>query len=369
MRTPHAPNHCSRLLGAAALLLLACGSDDDNSTPAETDSGAQTTDKDSGTADKDSGTTDKDAGTEQPDAAVEEAKPSAFSLRFALTAAGKPVGCADTLTGLGKDKNASVDINDVRFFVSDLSFLDGEGEEVEHTLDENDFQIQHEKGTVSLVDLTSNTEGGCTPDVFPDSEGTKRVHEAITGTTLVDKVAAVRFTVGVPQPLMGFMAQNYTEEDAPSPLAECMWPWAVGYRHFVFNFTLKNGAGEAGIGYLHIGSLDCAPDFESKALSDRERCGLVNNPAVALTDFSLTDDVVTVDLAELMGGLDFIAPTYNEDFTEITGEGPGVACHSMPDDEATGDNDCTPTFDAFGLTPATGEADASKNRVFVAAEG
>jgi uncharacterized repeat protein (TIGR04052 family) len=308
-----------------------------------------------------------DNADSKPSAAGEEA-PSPFSLRFALTSGERPVGCNDTLTGLGKDGRASVTMNDVRFYVSDLVFLDSAGKEVELTLDENDFQLQHERGTVSLVDLTSTTEGGCTPDAFPDSEGTKRTHDAVTGTTQLGKVAAVRFAVGVPQALMGYMASNYTFEDAPTPLGECFWPWALGYRHFVFNFMAKNGAGEPGMGLVHIGSLDCAPDFESMALSDRESCTFVNNPAVELTKFSLTKNVVTVDLAQILKDLDFVAPTYDE-AGEVTGSAPGVGCHSFPDDEATGDNDCGPVFDAFGLSPETGEANASKNAVFGAAEG
>ncbi|MFM2420944.1 MAG: hypothetical protein RL385_5667, partial [Pseudomonadota bacterium] len=125
---------------------------------------------------------------------------------------------------------------------------------------------------------------------------------------------------------------------------------------------------EPGMGLVHIGSLDCAPDFESMALSDRESCTFVNNPAVELTKFSLTKNVVTVDLAQILKDLDFVAPTYDE-AGEVTGSAPGVGCHSFPDDEATGDNDCGPVFDAFGLSPETGEANASKNAVFGAAEG
>jgi aminoglycoside/choline kinase family phosphotransferase len=44
------------------------------------------------------------------------------------------------------------------------------------------------------------------------------VHTAITGSTFVDKVASIKFDVGLPQALMKKVIAKNTAEGAPSPL-------------------------------------------------------------------------------------------------------------------------------------------------------
>ena len=69
----------------------------------------------------------------------------------------------------------------------------------------------------------------------------------MTGTTVIEDVAAVSFDIGVPQKLMQALIGAHTEESVPSPLNEMYWNWASGYCHFVFNFedcpTLFNNMG------------------------------------------------------------------------------------------------------------------------------
>lgn len=377
------------LAATATALMFACGDDDPKSQPAreagtdantasnQIDASVQEAGTDASTASNqidasaskiDASANEVDARAQQADAAQNQAdarteeQPSAFALRFRYTAGDRLLRCGDTLMGQGLDGKNTVDINDLRFFVSDLRFLDKDGKEVALTLDRNEFQLSHEAGFVSLVDLTSNDVGGCTADAFPDSEGTKRVHEAITGTALVGKVASVRFNVGVPQAVMKKAVQENTAEGQPSPLGDLQWPWSLGWRHFVLNFGLKNEAGGSGIGFVHLGSFDCAAAKTDLALADRDSCTYVNTPAVALNEFSLTEDVVTVDIPTILKKLDFVADLY-DDKGNVTGQGPGVLCHSMP-----GLPDCLPVFEAFGMSQETGKADASKDSVFGAAK-
>lgn len=335
MVRPHCILPSLSLVTAATALLLACG-DSASGTPSDAD-GA-----------------DVDASADE--------EPSPFSLRFVYTGGDRVLACGDTLVGQGLDRSNAVEVNDLRFFVSDLRFLDKDGKELPVTLDENDFQLDHEAGFVSLVDLTSNVVGACTPDVFPDSEGTKRVHEAVTGTTLVSKVESLRFNVGVPQAVMKKAIQENTGEGQPSPLGDLQWPWSVGWRHFALNFALRSAVGEPGIGFVHLGSLDCSAAMTDLALSDRDHCTYVNNPAVALDHFSLADDLVTVDIAKILEKLDFVGDLY-DGTGNVTGQGPGVACHSMPDQP-----DCLSVFEAFGMSIETGKSEASMNRVFGAAK-
>jgi uncharacterized repeat protein (TIGR04052 family) len=300
------------------------------------------------------------ADTDETDVADDtdaEPAPTAFSLPFAAVLDGVDVGCGDALTGLGPDGTHGAGINDLRFYVSNVVFRDAAGDEVPVTFDEDDFQYTGATGWVALIDLTGNTDGDCDAASISFSEGTARTHTAITGTTRVDLVASVSFDVGIPQPLMQEVIAENTVEGAPSPLAEMYWSWASGYRHFVFNLTTTDGETD-GEGYLHIGSRGCAGDGEL-ALETKDACDYVNTPAVALDDFDLTTDTVTVDLGQLFEGLDFISPLYDPVTYDVIGEAVGVECHSGPSQP-----DCDTLFSNFGVDFATGTADPSANLVF-----
>jgi len=292
------------------------------------------------------------------EAPPEDPKPSAFSLKFAATANGKEVGCTDEIAGVGADGKQTIGLSDLRFYVSNLQLLDSAGKPVSFTLDSNDFQYNKEAGAVALVDLTGNTEGSCGGTSIAFAEGTARTHKAVTGATLVSKVASLSFDVGVPQKIMKEVIATNTAESAPSPLNEMYWSWATGYRHFIFNFTVKDGAGGKGDGYVHIGSRDCGPP-DGLALEDRDACTFVNTPKVVLAAFDLETDVVQIDLPALVKELDFIAPIYDPKTFEVIGQGPGVECHSSPMQP-----DCKPVFSDLGLDMTTGAADASSDKIF-----
>lgn len=284
-------------------------------------------------------------------------EPRAFALTFQATDGKNPVGCEDELTGVGLDEAHAVGLSDLRFYVSNLVFADARGKAIELGLDENDFQYTSGQGSVALIDLTGNDSGSCAGNAIAFSEGTARTNDAVTGTTLVDEVASVSFDVGVPQALMREVIASHSAEGAPSPLNEMQWTWATGYRHFVMNFTVATGD-DAGEGYLHVGSRDCGPE-DGLALEDRDECGFVNTPKVALEGFRLEQDVVAIDVRRLLAGIDFVSPIYDPETFEILGEGPGVECHSSPTQP-----DCVALFPSFGLDMEDGTADASRDEVF-----
>lgn len=285
----------------------------------------------------------------------------AFELRFAPVVDGKVVGCNDELSGFGASASDTIGINDLRFYVSNIRFLDKDGKEVVTTLDQNEFQYASPEGGVSLVDLTGNTEGTCSAAAFASSEGTARTHTAVTGTTFPRIVASVAFDVGVPQAVMKKNIATNTAEGSPSPLNEMYWNWNSGYRHFVFNFTVKDTKDAKGSGFVHIGSRDCAPGGEaSKALEDRDSCTYVNTPAVTMAAFDLATNSIGLDLRKLAAGLDFVSPVYDPKTYEVIGEGPGVECHSSPSQP-----DCSVIFGSFGLDMTTGKADAGADLVFL----
>lgn len=292
------------------------------------------------------------------EAAPDEAAMEPFTLRFAATANGAPVGCATPISGVGPDQAHTLGVSDLRFYVSGLRLLDAQGQELPFTLDESPFQYSSEAGAVALIDLTGNTEGTCAGNAIAFAEGTARTNLAITGMAPVGAVKAVRFDVGLPQPLMKATIATTSAEAAPSPLNEMFWSWASGYRHLVFNFTVMDAEGGTGDGYLHVGSRDCGPP-DGLALSDRAACSFVNTPRVALDGFDLKQDSVQLDLAKLTQGVDLIAPVYDLETFEVIGEGPGAECHSAPTQD-----DCAVVFGNLGLEMSAGTADPSANAAF-----
>jgi uncharacterized repeat protein (TIGR04052 family) len=275
-----------------------------------------------------------------------------FTLNFAAVYNGAPAGCGDQLTGFGPGASASIELNDLRFYVSDLRFFDEQGQELPVELASNEFQYNSADGDVALIDLTSTDAGACAGTGLSFPEGTARTNGVITGTTGRGEVHSISFAVGIPQHLMKQILAAHTEADAPSPLAEMHWSWAYAYRHLVANFTLADG-GVAGEGYVHVGSTDCGGDG-TRALTDRETCGKVNTPVVRFDHFHI-DDTVGVDVGALLAGLDFQV--------ESSPGGPmvpGVASHSSP-----GQPDTETVFDNLGIDLATGSSTTAANSVFV----
>jgi len=275
-----------------------------------------------------------------------------FTLNFAAVYNGQAVGCGDVLTGFGPGGTVSVELSDLRFYVSNLRFYGEQGQQLPVELASNEFQYSDASGSVALIDLTSTTGGACGGAGLSYPEGTSRTNAVITGTSRPDEVHSISFDVGIPQPLMKHILATHTDADAPSPLAEMHWSWAYAYRHFVMNFTLSDAA-VAGEGYVHVGSTDCGGDG-TRAMTDRDVCGKINTPTVSFDHFHLTS-TVGVDLAALLADLDFRV--------EQSPGGPlvpGIASHSSPGQPHT-----TPIFANLGIDVATGVATAANDAVFV----
>lgn len=311
-------------------------------------------------------------GGSSTDISVSEA--SEFTLNFKALNGDADMNCDEPLEGVGPDGAYIMGVADLRFYVSDLTFYDENGSEIAVTLDDNDFQLNHEAGTVSLIDLTSTDSGYCELA----TTGTARTNAQITGMTDdADAITSISFNVGVPQAVMqAVIAATDDVSDTPSPLSEMYWSWASGYRHFLLNFVTTNDtfttvAVNSGI---HIGSLDCGST--TKALSDQDECGLINTPEVVLDTFDPAVDTVTVDLASIFTNIqdaDIISDVWEdygdddgvciderrEENTCVVGQTIGIQCHS-----SSGQAACVSLFPNFGLDITTGEADNVTNSVF-----
>lgn len=272
-----------------------------------------------------------------------------FSLQFKAMVGSSELNCDDIYPGFGPDESYSVGVGDLRFYVSNLKFYDSAGTELATTLDDGDFQLNHESGSVALIDFSGTDSGYC--EIA--SEGTPRTNNVITGAVSGESaIAAVSFDVGVSQATMkAVIAASDDVSDTPSPLAEMHWSWAAGYRHFVVNFTSMDETHTDMVenSGFHIGSRDCGD--AGKALGDQDTCGLINTPQVMLNDFDPSVNSVVVDLASLLAG------AQEADFEGA--DNFGIQCHS-----AAAQSACASLFPNFGLNLETGTADASGNTVF-----
>lgn len=274
------------------------------------------------------------------------------ALRFAAVDGTREVSCGDTLEGLGPDGEDRVEVSDLRLYVSNVRFVTANGDRLPLAMSSGEFQYVDDAGSVALIDLTGTNAGACAGDGLTYPEGTARTNSTIHGTAAAGEIAALEFDVGIPQRLMKTVIANQTAEDAPSPLAEMHWSWGYAYRFLVMNFTLADGAGTEGEGYVHVGSTDCGGDG-SRALTDRDACGLLNTAAVSLSGFDPQTDVVGIDVRRLLAHLNFT-------ITPVDGDPvPGVACHSSAEQV-----DCADVFGNLGIDLGSGNSQATLNRVF-----
>lgn len=293
------------------------------------------------------------AGCSDDDGPTEPEPLEPFTLSFEAIYEDAAVGCGDQIDGFGPTGAASIELSDLRFYVSNLRFFDEAGASLPLELDTNEFQLTNEFGSVALVDLTGTASGACAGNGLTFPEGTARTNSSIAGMTYPEKVHRVAFDVGMPQGMMKDAIANNTAEDAPSPLREMHWSWAFAYRHFVMNFTIQDD-GVAGEGYIHVGSSDCGGDG-TRALTDRDACGKPYSPAVDL-HFHLEDEArIGVDLASLLDGVDFEVLQSDSSSVMV----PGVATHSSP-----AQPDTEPIFQNFGLDLDTGTSNSGLNYVF-----
>lgn len=296
-----------------------------------------------------------------------ESSMTEFSLNFTAMSGVEEVSCDTMLSGFGTEGHYSVGVSDLRFYVSNLAFYDQYGAEIGMTFNDNEFQLNHDRGFVGLIDLTSNGTGSCTTDAVANGEGTARTNKVITGMMLDTGVSKVTFDVGVPQAVMKDVIATQSAEDAPSPLNEMYWSWASGYRHFVMNFSIENMMGTKGEGYIHIGSRDCGDDGGLLALENKESCDFVNTAKVELDNFDPNMNQVVIDIDNLLANLAFSASmsehgshssTSTDD--DMTMDAPSVTCHSAPPAMQA---DCAAIFDNLGLDTEDGSATVSDNKV------
>lgn len=246
-------------------------------------------------------------------------------------------------------------INDLRFFISNIRLIDHYGNAHPVVLDETSYQS---KG-VALLDFETSTPPA-TPGVLTDAATNKCLTgNATTNTVITGKVLSgphyhgIAFTLGVPvmSPGANKVSMNHADPAAtstPAPLTSSgmAWSWQGGKKFTKIEFTpdsgLFNGAATAGatVWNLHLGSTGCAVNPATGGLIDAGySCGAPNVVPFDLDNgnFLNTDGSSTQKVA-----LDLITLFQTADLSQETGGAPGCMSGAT-------DPQCAAIFSALQL--------------------
>jgi uncharacterized repeat protein (TIGR04052 family) len=232
-------------------------------------------------------------------------------LEFLPTWDGLPLQCEDT----------DVQLTDLRFFVSEVSFIDSNGRQHGLAMPADD-RWQQEK--VALIDL-ENGASACL-------NGSNEMNISLSGTVEMTDIVGLRFTVGVP-----FDLNHANPLTALAPLDDpaMHWHWRSGYKF------LRAGVATAKDSFwIHLGSTGCEGTVQNISA-----CRSPNRVLVEFSDFSPSVDQIEVDLSELFRAIDL-------------NDGVRSDCSSGP-----AESSCTEPFTALGLVFNNG-TDGSPQSVF-----
>lgn len=248
-----------------------------------------------------------------------------YTIRFAAKVGEKPVYCGLNYTGLGTKKN-TVQINDFRFFVSDVRLIDDKGKEIPVTLVEDKLWQNKD---VALLDFEDGT-AGCA------ESGTKETNNAIVIEADSDlKYTGLAFTLGIP-----FAANHQDPTTAPAPLnvGAMSWGWQYGNKFIRIDLAAMVD-GKASPWFIHLGSTGCVAAADTNP--PKEECSNPNRVAVKFDKFDLNQNVVVADLSKLLAKVNL---------SENTPKPPG--CMSGGDDP-----DCKELFqNGLALSLTNGQA-------------
>lgn len=250
--------------------------------------------------------------------------PETVSIDFSLEAAGQPVVCGQSVSGLNKPAT----LTDARLYLHDVALIDATGRAVPVSLTPSIWQ----RDGIVLLDFEDAT-GTC--------RGTPATNTTVLGNVPAAQYVGLAFTIGVPSP------QNHTSptvEAAPLDLVAMGWTWQAGRKFIKIELDPEGGvARKAGkpmaTWNLHLGSTGCSGD---PVKGEMVICTTPNRVAVRFPVFSAARDRVVLDLATLF------------DETDLGHDGGGaLGCMSGADDP-----DCPGVFRQLGLPPTANPAPA-----------
>jgi len=247
----------------------------------------------------------------------------AVSLQFAARIGGEDAACGTSYAGVGTTSE-TLQLQDLRFFVSAVHLVDTDGNEIPVTLDQ-ETDWQHDD--VALLDFEDGT-GPCA------ETGTPSMNSVVSGVVAAGEYNGLVFDLGVP-----FELNHIDAATAPAPLnlIAMQWNWQGGYK-FARVDTTNSNAAPNNRWFFHLGSTGCESD--AATVAPASECAKPNRPRYSFDAFDAATDTVVFDLGDLLADTDVSANTPDTP--------PG--CMSFPADVT----DCAEVFPNLGLDWDTG---------------
>ncbi|MEZ6083181.1 MAG: metallo-mystery pair system four-Cys motif protein [Phycisphaerae bacterium] len=248
-------------------------------------------------------------------------EPRQVTLNFAAKVRNDDAVCGTMYSEMGTTQE-TVEVLDLRFYISNVRLRNAANEEVAIELDQDGvWQLED----VALLDFEDGT-GGCS------DTGTSDTNTQVTGTVPDGEYDAILFDVAVPFDLNH---DDVAASASPLNVSAMYWAWAIGHK-----FIRVDIESDQGVRWnMHVGSTMCASDGPMDP--PVSECSRPNRPAIELDGFDPDTGTIVFDLAELFSDSDLSTDTEN------TASG----CQTFPDDV----NECTTLFPNLGLDFESGE--------------
>ena len=225
----------------------------------------------------------------------------AVTITFAAVNGSTPVACGTQLAGMGST-GVAADLQDLRFYITNLKLINDKGEAVAVKLDANSWQLTQGTETVSLVDL-ENATGACnTPN------NTTATHAAITGTVPAGTYVGLKATMGVPETMNHSAIAGGVPPLDNSPMA---WSWQSGRKFSkieinpVGGITKPDGSKITTFNF-HQGSTGCTAKLDANGAVIKDAAGntvyTCTNPNAmdfSLAAFNVDTQKVVLDIGKL----------------------------------------------------------------------
>ncbi|WP_119154666.1 MbnP family copper-binding protein [Caldimonas tepidiphila] len=244
------------------------------------------------------------------------------TLEFVARAGSAPVSCGTLVSGLGSG-GVDAQLQDLRFYISNVRLLRSDGSEVALALGANDdWNLTAGSDSLTLIDLEDGS-GAC-------SEGTAATNATIRGTVPAGDYTGVKLTMGVP---FALNHSDYAMAPRPLDLQGMAWSWQSG-RKFA-NIELTEPAGTSrpwttSSFLFHLGSTGCSGN---PASGETVSCAAPNRMEFTLANFDPATQRIAIDLQALLAGTDI---------TVNRGGGPGCMSGGT-------DPECLRVFEALAI--------------------
>lgn len=213
-----------------------------------------------------------------------------FDVVNGATAVGT-TGCSSATLALGSLASAG-QIQDLRFYVSDIALIDAAGNYVPVILDVNANQDRN----VALLDFEDAT-GSCVG-------GTAATYTAVTGKVAPGTYVGVALNVGVPENL-NHTSTVATTTPAPLQVAATNWSWQSGRKFTKIEFkttAITAPATTQAVTMVHLGATGCKANPATGQVPNG--CGSPNRMHMSFASFNAATQKIALDLGALWGGVD-----------------------------------------------------------------